>query len=1365
MVPSGFVVLDRLPLTPNGKLDRRALPAPVLRGEGLWRAPRTPREEILCALFAEVLGVAGVGIADNFFALGGDSIVSIQLVSRARQAGLVITPRAVFQHQTVEALAAVAASVEGRAAAVSDIATGGLPLTPIMHWLLDRCGPIERFNQAMLLQVPAGLEEKHLIGALQAVLDHHDALRLRLISSAQGGDVSLEILPAGTVDAERCFSRIDVCGLDAAGRRACIAQEAELAEARLAPATGMMVQAVWFDAGGGQAGRLLLTIHHLAIDGVSWRILVPDLARAWGAAARGQAVALAARGTSFRRWAHRLAAHAQDADQVAELAFWATRLSKPAVCLVDGALDPGRDVSASAGQLTLTLPDAITTALLTRVPAAFHAGINDVLLTGLVLAVLRWCRRHDRGDTTAVLIDVEGHGREEIFADVDLSRAVGWFTSLYPLRLDAGAVDLAEAFAGGGALGRAFKIIKEELHAVPNQGLGYGLLRYLNGQTGLQLAELARPQIGFNYLGRFPAPGSGDWAAAGETVKLGGGDPALALAHCLEVNALTADGEDGATLVARWSWAPALFSQEDVRELGEGWFAALEALVRHVEQPGAGGRSPCDVPLLALSQSEIERLESKYPHLEDLLPLSALQEGLLFHALYDAQAPDLYTVQLVLALAGPLDAAALEMAAQALVERHASLRAAFEHEQLLRPVQIIVAGARAPWRHIDLSLLDGPARDERLADILMADRAERFDMSCPPLLRFTLLQLGGGEHRLVVSSHHILLDGWWTSILVQELLTLHAQKGNGAALPRVTPYRDYLAWAARQDCACARAAWRETLAGLQESTYLAARKGIGVPPVPQQMLLGLSEELTTGLSEQARRLGLTLNTMIQAAWAVLLGRLLGRDDVVFGVTVAGRPPEIAGIERMVGLFINTLPLRVKLPPALPLLALLRHVQDSQSQMIVHQHVGLAEIQSEAGLGDLFDTLVVFENYPADRLGATAVSGGVRLVGVSGHDATHYALGLMAMPGEQLRLRLDYRSDLFDAASIERLASRFVRVLEAAVAHPERALSSVDILGADERATILGEWNATAHALPASTLPELFAAQVARSPDAIAVIFEEERLRYGELDRRANRLAHHLRARGVGPETVVGLCLARSLDLIVGLLGILKAGGAYLPLDPDYPQARLAFMLEDAGAEVLVTQDALLERLSAATAARVPVIVRLDADAPAIAAAPQSPPAVALDPGNLAYVIYTSGSTGTPKGVGVTHAGIPNLAGAQIERFNRWAIAASCFALDGFDAVRSRDFVRCSCRVRRFVVPPGERSSGALSSLLREQDHLACVRCRSGLLAELPDGCATPSWSSREMHVRRRCFSAAGDDSCRAGAARASTCMGRSEDTV
>ena len=917
-----------------------------------------------------MLGLERVGIDDNFFALGGDSIMSIQLVSRARKAGLIITPRAVFQHQSVAALAGVAALIEETARARPDIAIGALPATPIMRWLQERGGPIERFSQAMLLQVPAALREDHLIAALQAVLDHHDALRLCMAAAAGTREWSLEVAPPGAVRAGDCLRRTDVGGLDAAGLRACIGEQALAAEQRLAPAAGVMVQAVWFDAGAERAGRLLLTIHHLAVDGVSWRILVPDLAAAWEAIAGGRAPALVPPGTSLRRWAQRLAAHAQDPGVVGELAFWTGMLSGPALSLADGALDPDRDIAGTAGHLTLTLPATVTGALLTRVPAAFHGGINDVLLTGLVLAVADWCRRRERGAGTAVLLDLEGHGREEIFADVDLSRTVGWFTSLFPVRLDPGGLDLDEALAGGAALGHALKAIKEQLRAVPDNGLGYGLLRYLNPQTGAQLGGLAAPQIGFNYLGRFAAAAA-DWAAAPEGAALGGGDPAMPLAHGLEVNAFTLDATDGATLTAHWSWTPALFSAEAVRDLAERWFVALEALVRHAAVPGAGGRTPSDLPLVALSQAEIERLERAHPQIEDILPLSPLQEGLLFHALYDAQAPDIYTTQLVLGLEGTLEEAVLKTAVHALLARHASLRAGFQHANLSRPVQIIVPQAEPPWHSIDLSLLDEAARAERLDGILRQDRAERFDLTSPPLLRCALIRLAAHQHRLVLTSHHILMDGWSMPILVQELLTLYAHKGDDGVLPRVTPYRDYLAWIAAQDRAAAIATWREALAGLEEATRLAPHEPGRALAAPEQITLALSKTLTAALTRQARQQGLTLNTFIQAAWAILLGRLTGRDDVVFGVTVAGRPPEIAGIETMVGLFINTLPLRIKLTPAKPLHALLQETQDSQSRLIAHQHLGLAEIQGLTGLGELFDTLVVFENYPVDRGGLAA----------------------------------------------------------------------------------------------------------------------------------------------------------------------------------------------------------------------------------------------------------------------------------------------------------------------------------------------------------------------------------------------------------
>ena len=414
-------------------------------------------------------------------------------------------------------------------------------------------------------------------------------------------------------------------------------------------------------------------------------------------------------------------------------------------------------------------------------------------------------------------------------------------------------------------------------------------------------------------------------------------------------------------------------------------------------------------------------------------------------------------------LRGHCRATALRAAADALLQRHASLRAAFQHENLSRPVQIIVPVARVPWRSIDLSMLDDASRAQRLQQILAEDCAERFDIATAPLLRFTLIRLGADRHRLLFTSHHILMDGWSMPILVQELLTLYGQRGDGGSLPRVTPYRDYLAWLAGQDRAAAVAAWSAALAGLEEATLLAPHAARQAPALPEQILLTVDASLTAALMQQARARSLTVNTYIQGLWAILLGRLTGRDDVVFGVTVAGRPPEIAGIESMVGLFINTLPLRVKLSPEQPLAALLSALQDSQSRLMAHQHLGLAEIQSLAGLGELFDTLVVFENYPVDQAALAKAGNGLACHATSPATTppiTRLRL-LWLLRASSLRLRLDYRPDLFDRGSIEALGERLIRLLEAAVAEPERAIGRLDILGAAERQTLLRDWNDTA----------------------------------------------------------------------------------------------------------------------------------------------------------------------------------------------------------------------------------------------------------------------------------------------------------------
>ncbi|MFC8988758.1 amino acid adenylation domain-containing protein [Streptomyces sp. NPDC056956] len=617
-VPDRAVVHDILPVDPNGRVDRPQLrlpaPAPALAPESETVATgsaRTPEEAVLCEIVAELLNLPEAKADDNFFLLGGDSIVSIQLVSRARERGLVLTPRDVFEQKTMADLARVAGTTPSETVDEStEAGIGPVPLTPVMRWLEDLGGPVDGFNQAVLVRVPAGARPHHLTTALQAVLDHHDALRMRL-DRLTGAPWQLEVRPPGAVRAGEQLRQVDVAGLDEPKLTRRITEEGELARRRLSPADGVMTQCVLFDAGPGQAARLLLVAHHLVVDGVSWRILLSDLAVAWEHAVTGRTPELPPVGTSFRRWAQRLADLADDPAKLDELASWEAALPQRQVPL--GATpDAGRDTMGTARRLRMTLPAHRTSPLLTHVPMVVNGQVNDVLLTGLALAVTTWQRRRGHDDTGDVVVELESHGRQET-PGTDLSRTVGWFTSMYPVRLAPGTVTSGELRVGGPGVGRALKRIKEQLRALPDNGTGFGLLRHLHPEGRARLGALPCPQIGFNYLGRVTVAPDQDWSfvtTAGPVVA--GADPDMPLSHTLELTATCLDGAEGPELVATWTWAPTCLSEQDVRELAELWFSSLDALVGYAEQQKTGSRSPSDLPLVTLSQSELDDLEAQW---------------------------------------------------------------------------------------------------------------------------------------------------------------------------------------------------------------------------------------------------------------------------------------------------------------------------------------------------------------------------------------------------------------------------------------------------------------------------------------------------------------------------------------------------------------------------------------------------------------------------------------------------------------------------------------------------------------------------------------------------------------------------------
>ncbi|MFJ4851778.1 MULTISPECIES: amino acid adenylation domain-containing protein, partial [unclassified Streptomyces] len=1185
----------------------------------------------------------------------------IQLVSRARKAGLVISPRDVFVHKTVAALAAVAGELDTAVTETADAGIGKVPATPIVHWLREQNGPIDGFYQSMLVQTPATAGLDDLTTALQALLDRHDALRMRITRGHN--DWQLETTPAGTVPAAHCLTRHDIQHTHTEALPDVIAEQTRAAQARLAPEAGTMVQAVWFDAGPQTPGRLLLMVHHLAVDGVSWRILLPDLQSAWEQATTGHHPALDPVPTSLRTWATRLTREATEPRRVAELDLWSSMTTDNEPLLTDHALDPSRDTVSTARSLELVLPADVVTPLLTTLPAAFHAHINDVLLTALSTALNNWAHHRGTNTDSGILIELEGHGREEILPGTDLSRTVGWFTSTYPMRLTPGTADITN----GPALARALKTVKEQLRTVPDNGIGHGLLRHLNPDTAPLLATGNRPHIGFNYLGRFPATDQNhttDWATTTEATALGSGaDHTRPMPHALEINALTQDHPDGPRLLATWTWPDAVLTENDVRALAENWFTALRTLTT---QTHAGGLTPSDLPLVTLDQTDIEELETHHTHITDVLPLSPLQDGLHFHALYNndnTHSIDVYNTQFALHLHGNLDTPTLHTAAQTLLNRYPNLRATFTQTTTGQTTQVITRDVDVPWLEVDLNTLDASLQQQELSRLLDEDRVRRFDMTTAPLLRFTLVRLAPDRHVLVFTSHHILFDGWSLPLVFSELFTLYTN--DDSTLPPAPAFKDYLRWLTTQNREESHHAWREALAGLEEPTLIAPADDHREPVLPEQLDIELTEELTTALTTTARTTGITLNTLLQATWAILLARMTGKQDIVFGATVSGRPAELPGVENMIGLFINTQPVRTRLDPADTLTTLLTRIQDQQTALIAHQHTQLADIQRITGHSELFDTTVVYENYPLDNDALTQLAPGITVTDIQGRDATHYPLGLVALPGRRLRLGLSYRPDLFTHHDIEQWATRLQRILETLAVSPEMRVSAVDALGVEERGLLLGEWSGTIGAdgtAASTTLANLLAEQARRSPDATAVVCEDRTLTFLELDRRANRLARLLIERGVGPEVTVGLLQSRSADAIVAAFGVLKAGGAYVPIDPNYPAERVNHILADA-APALVITDAE-NRAGLPADAGTPVMLLRSPETEAAQAGVSDADVTDADrlsplrASHPALVIYTSGSTGRPKGVVLRHAGVVNLFEQHRAAFYGPVVAAS-----------------------------------------------------------------------------------------------------------
>ncbi|WP_084042553.1 non-ribosomal peptide synthetase [Mycobacterium avium subsp. hominissuis] len=1263
MVPTAVMVLDALPLTGNGKLDKRALPSPEYAA-GEYRAPGDAIEEILADIYAQVLGVQRVGVDDSFFDLGGDSILSMQVVARARAAGVICRPRDVFVEQTVARLARVSqVAVDGELGA-ADEGIGPVQPTPIMRWLQDIDGPIDEFNQTMVLAAPAGVGVDDVAVVLQALLDRHPMLRLRVQDDGAGG-WSLEAPEVGSVRAADCLRAVDSLS------------DTALIEARsrLNVSDGVLLSAVW----ASETSQLALVVHHLAVDGVSWRTLIEDINIAWAQHHSGQEIALPVPGTSFARWSSILAEYAKSPAVVAAAAAWQQVVGTAAVL---PAVGPD-DTYASAGQLSASLDVQTTRLLLGEVPAAFHAGVQDILLIAFGLACTEFV-----GGGALIGIDVEGHGRhEEIAAGVDLSRTVGWFTTKYPVALRMSRrLDWARVVAGEAALGAVIKDAKEQLRALPD-GLSYGLLRYLNPEIEVQGRD---PVIGFNYLGRLGAGADLSeemWRVSADSLSSAAVATAvpMPLAHTVELNAGTMDTEAGPQLHANWRWAASALTDEQLNRLSRLWFEALTGICAHV-RAGGGGLTPSDIAPARLDQQQIDELCQQH-QIADVLPLSPVQQGLLFHTGFAQELEDLYAVQLGITVSGTLDPHRLRDAVQNAVNRHPNLVARF-FDEFGEPVQIIPAEPEMAWRYLEL---DGGDIDEQLEQLSADERAAVCDLAGQPAFRAALIRIADDRHRLLLTIHHIVIDGWSLPVLLQEVFAGYY----GQRLPAPPSYRSYLMWLSAQDRAAAQDAWREALAGFETPTLVAPPGKIGRRAVATYTV---SADTTKALGELARSSRTTVSTVLQGAWAQLLTWLTGQHDVAFGTAVSGRPTELPGADAMVGLLINTVPVRADIAAATTVVDLLEQLQRAHADTLEHEHLALNEIHRVTGHDQLFDTLFLYENYPIDASALLDVHE-LAVTEFSSREFNHYPLSVVATPGHELSLRVEYDTEVFDEAGIETLIERLRQVLAAMTTDPGQRLSAIDLLDAAEHER-LDAWGnravLTRRPAAQASIPALFAAQVARAADAVAITCGERSFTYREVEESANRLAHLLSGQGAGPGQRVAVVIPRSAEAVVAIFAVLKTGAAYVPIDPGVPAARLQFVLADSAPVAAVTTAEVRDRLDGFTGQII------DFDDPAVAEQPATGlPVPAAD--NIAYIIYTSGTTGTPKGVAIPHRNVTLLLETLDAQLGLGQVWTQCHSL-AFDFSVWEVFGSLLYGGRLVVVPDAVvRSAEDLHALLvREQ---------------------------------------------------------------
>ncbi|TRX32540.1 amino acid adenylation domain-containing protein [Flavobacterium sp. ZT3R18] len=1205
MVPSFYVEIDAVPLTPNGKVNRKALPevsgADIIRKE--YVAPRSKEEKLLVSVWEDVLKRDMISVKDSFYNLGGDSIKTIQIVSRLKQQGYSLKIQQILRVPVLEDLAKY---VELSTRDIDQSAVlGDVSLTPIQHYFFnDRAFKVHNhFNQSVVLKSREALDTQIISKSITALLGHHDALRM-VYKSDQG---VWKQLNEGLPEHDFAVDFYDFQHQDNA--EDLMSEKGGELQSSFTLAEGPLFKAAHFRLKDGD--RLALIIHHLIVDGVSWRILLEDFTSAYESYLSGVRPDLPLKTDSFQHWSSLQQEYALSDKLQTEKPYWESLNS---ASIASFPVDKAAGSSKADSGISFTLDKDVTELLQTQSHDVYSTEINDILLTGLGLAL------KDVFGLERSVLKVEGHGREDIVEDTDISRTVGWFTSVYPFVLSVSASDSLNTLVQ----------VKESLRKIPQKGIGYGMLKYLTPDFQSNLV----PSIEFNYLGDFGdnVSNSSDSLFSYGSEYIGEGSSVLNEGEVfLTISGMLVSG----CLSMNIGFSSELYDDATIQALADSYQKKLTLLIESLSSVKEVRLTPSDLTYKELS-TEALSLINQDNSLEDVYKLSPLQQGIYYHWLSDRSSPMYFEQMSYRIKALDLDTDLVKEAYDQLILRHGVLRTGFSYDLADEPLQIVRKTVASTFSY--KCKPEESALEEYVERIKEEDRTLGFDLESASQMRLMLLDLGDDNYEFIWSHHHILTDGWCMSILIKDFYQIlnSLYQNKPLDLPRPVLYSSYIKWLESADNNASMAYWRDYLQGYTDTAEIPFKRML----IEEESYLESRErttikgELYNKVNTLCTQTGITQNTFVQAVWGYLLSRYNNTNDVVFGSVVSGRPGELEGIEDMIGLFINTVPVRIQYGEGERVADLLTKVQEQSISGNAHHYSNLSEVSSQSELGaNLINHILVFENYPVQDIIREDVQQAqqdrdqeLRIESIAAFEQTNFDFSIMASPySDSLHIDFKYNKNKYDPELMSKLSGHVHNLIELFAGDAQAQLRSLDYLTELEKDQLLFEFNDTKADYPTDkTIVDLFEDQVLRTPDHTAVVFEGKSMTYRELNEKSNQLANYLRETyHIQSDDLIGIKLERSELMIITILGTLKSGGAYVPIDINYPVERIAYIEKDSNCKVVLDQEEIisfnLERFRYS----------------------KSNLSKSGTPKDLAYIIYTSGTTGSPKGVMIEHHSLFN----------------------------------------------------------------------------------------------------------------------------